>query len=110
MGNINDFSLQYNKKPIDVKLTNLLRFKLISMGLSFTDAFITENSDVNKFCKCWSVFLNEPYNPEKQEEFLSGFSTLELLNTYYISILYRDGILDKDSTESEEEKTKKKVG
>ena len=104
---MSDFVLQYNGKPVDVKITFEKRFKLISTGLTFAEGLITENSSVENFCKVWSFLLNEPFNGDT-EAFLKGFNSLEAVNPYYISILYRDGVIADSEKEADKEAEAKK--
>ena len=104
--------LTYNNKPIDIKLTYNIRFKLVSMGLTIASALITEGASIVDFCKAWSLFLSEPFDTnsksieEETERFLAGFSVLEAVNPYYLLVLKRDGLY---SVEEDENKDKKKT-
>ena len=107
-------TLTYKGKPIDIKLTFSTRFKLISMGLNIASAFITDGASIVDFCKAWGLLLNEPFNENAEnievetERFLSGFSILEAVNPYYLSVLYRDNQTEeKDETDKETEAKKK---
>ena len=111
-------TLLYNNKPIDITLTFATRFKLISMGLNVASPFIVDGASIVDFCKAWGLLLNEPFNAEAEnietetERFLSGFSMLEAVNPYYLSILNRDNQTDTNTTATttEESDDKKKAG
>ena len=105
----------YNNKPIDIKLTFNLRFKLISIGLSIASGLITDGASIVDFCRFWSLVLNEPFNDTAEnieaetERFLKGFSMLESVNPYLITILKRDGFYDDEEKTAEEVEAKKKA-
>ena len=106
--------LTYNQKPIDIKLTFAMRFKLISMGLNVASPFIIDGASIVDFCKAWSLLLNEPFNAEAEnmeaetERFLKGFSMLEAVNPYYLLVLHRDN-QTSEKAETEEVDAKKKA-
>jgi hypothetical protein len=106
--------LLYNNKPIDIKLSFTIRYKLISIGLNIASALITENTSLLDFCKTWSILLDEPFNDkvenmdEEIERFLKGFSMLEAVNPYYLYVLKRDGLFeDEEKNLSDKKKSKK---
>lgn len=102
--------LTYNGKPIDIKLTFALRFKLISMGLNVASPFITDGASIVDFCKAWSLLLNEPFDATSEnmeaetERFLKGFSMLEAVNPYYLLVLHRDNQTDSEAEEIDDKK------
>ena len=100
-------TLTFNNNPVDIKLTFANRYKLISAGLNYADGLITSSTPIESFCKCWSILLNQDYDPANTEGFLSSFNMLELVNPYYIAVLYRDGVISSsDETDKESEKSK----
>lgn len=106
-------TLTFNNNPIDIKLTFANRYKLISVGLNYADGLITSSTPMESFCKCWSILLNQDYDPANTEGFLSSFNMLELVNPYYIAVLYRDGVIsspnEADKEESEAKQTDKSL-
>lgn len=100
-------TLTFNNNPVDIKLTFANRYKLISAGLNYADGLITSSTPIESFCKCWSILLNQDYDPANTEGFLSSFNMLELVNPYYIAVLYRDGVISSsDEADKESEKSK----
>lgn len=94
-------NLTFKNIPVDIKLTFALRYKLISAGVNYSDGLITSSTPIEDFCKCWSILLNQDYDPKDTEKFLSSFNMLELVNPYYISVLSRDGVIANNETTSD---------
>ena len=102
-------TLTFNNNPVDIKLTFANRYKLISAGLNYADGLITSSTPIESFCKCWSILLNQDYDPANTEGFLSSFNMLELVNPYYIAVLYRDGVISSSPDEADKEESEVKA-
>lgn len=104
---MSDFVLTFDDKPVEIKFTFGMRFKLISAGLLISDGLITEGASIERFCKCWSILLNASFDSNDTEAFLDRFNQLEAVNSAYIQALVDSGVLDLKDTQSSDESKKK---
>lgn len=104
---MSDFVLTFDNKPVEIKFTFGMRFKLISAGLFISDGLITEGASIERFCKCWSILLNTSFDSNDTEAFLGRFNQLEAINSAYIQALVDNGVLDLKSPQQPEESKKK---
>ena len=104
---MSDFVLTFDDKPVEIKFTFGMRFKLISAGLLISDGLITEGASIERFCKCWSILLNASFDLNDTEAFLGRFNQLEAVNSTYIQALVDSGVLDLKDTQSSDESKKK---
>ena len=102
---MSDFVLTFDKKPVEIKFTFGMRFKLISAGLFISDGLITEGASIERFCKCWSILLNASFDANDTEAFLARFNQLEAVNSAYIQALVDGGVLDMKDTQPQDSAT-----
>lgn len=97
--------MKYKNKTISLKFDNATSFRFISEGVSISDLLVSQGANIERFCKAWSILLNEEYKDANSfmEGFGKDFKPVEL-NELVISALERDGII-----EPENETKKKKL-
>ena len=126
-------ALKFKGKPVNIRITNALDFKLRSEGLFKTHLLITNGASIVKFCRAWAIVLGEKFEQpapdfskcktvaaraaeldritaetqKAAESFIEGFSDLDGVNKYALGIIQRDTPAEKESPEEKKKRLKR---